>query len=449
MNAVRLIYLAAGGALCVFFGLFAVTSINEKKPRAAVISAAILVAIGLVWFGVYFLFSPSDYILIAPLVLIAIVTILYFFPIGALKTLNIGDTNQKVDERDTIFAKEEYLPGTAKYMTYYAMRPEYKMIDDRIRNLPSLLSPGGRYYDPVRSSRVKSIFGMIRKMTTQVDGEVSKTCLEVNPVEMTAKVKGFTRRLGADEVGIAKLNQMYVYSHVGRGPERWGTPIENNHQFAIVFSLEMDYADVETAPHLPLTEQSAKQYLKGAQISISLAEYIRNLGYPARAHISDSNYQIMLPPVAHDAGLGELGRIGYLISPKFGARIRLAAVTTNLPLIPDKPIMFGVQDFCSKCLKCAMNCPVGAIPKGSKVVVRGVEKWLVDVTKCIYYWRMVGTDCGICMKVCPYSHPPTFIHNLIRTGISRSSFARVVSVWGDDLFYGKQAKYDRFLNSWH
>ena len=200
----------------------------------------------------------------------------------------------------------------------------------------------------------------------------------------------------------------------------------------------MDYDRLETAPRLPTVLESAERYLDVARISVSMARYIRALGYPARAHISDSNYQIMLPPVAYDAGLGELGRHGYLISPRYGSRIRLGAVTTDLPLNTDKPISFGVQDFCDKCLKCADNCPPAAIERGSVSDVKGVHKWQLDIMRCLHFWRVVGTDCGLCMKVCPFSHPPTLIHNLVRAGIRRSAVARTVSVWGDNLLYGKR-----------
>jgi len=202
----------------------------------------------------------------------------------------------------------------------------------------------------------------------------------------------------------------------------------------------MDYAHVEAAPGLAITEETARQYLRGAQISITLADYLRSRGYPARAHIAGSNYQIMLPPVAHDAGLGELGRMGYLISPKLGARVRLGAVTTDLPLVTDRPIAFGVQDFCDKCLKCTLNCPSGAIPTRGQTEVRGVHKWPLNADKCLYYWRKVGTDCGLCMRVCPYSHPPALVHNVVRAGIRRSSLARQVALWGDDVFYGRKTK---------
>jgi reductive dehalogenase len=249
------------------------------------------------------------------------------------------------------------------------------------------------------------------------------------------------RHLGADEVGTALLNPMYVYSHVGRGPEPYGAAINNTHKFAIAFTLEMNYANVEAAPDLPITEESAAKYLKGAMISLALAQYIRDLGYPARAHISGSNYQIMLPPVAYDAGLGELGRHGYLISPRFGARVRLGAVTTDLPLIAGKQITFGVKDFCEKCLRCALNCPSASIPKGSTENIRGVCKWPLNIESCFRYWRLIGTDCGLCMKVCPYSHPESLVHNLVRAGIKRSVFARRISTYGEDFFYGKKVKF--------
>jgi ferredoxin len=109
-------------------------------------------------------------------------------------------------------------------------------------------------------------------------------------------------------------------------------------------------------------------------------------------------------------------------------------------MVIDKPIAFGVQDFCTKCQKCADNCPPSAIPSGEKEIIRGVEKWVIDPMKCLHYWRVAGSDCGLCMKVCPYSHPSTFAHDLVRAGIKRSAIARSVSIWGDDLLYGRSVK---------
>jgi reductive dehalogenase len=374
---------------------------------------------------------------------ILLIVFLFFLPIGHTHSIKLARVTEQVDERDIMFAREEYQPGTEKYKVYYTLRPENKITDDRIRALPELCAPGGRYYDPDKSNRAEAIFRTIKDMVNDVDGDVNPQKLNRTPEEFTRTIKDFALYLGADEVGIAKLNPAWVYSRVGRGPEPWGKPIENNHKYAIAFTLEMDYQQVEGAPLTPITEESARQYLSGASISLALAEYIRSMGYPARAHISGSNYQIMLPPVAYDAGLGELGRFGYLISARFGARVRLGAVTTDLTLIPDKPVKLGVQNFCESCKRCAEVCPSGSIPRGKKVDIRGVGKWPLQMETCFHYWRVIGTDCGLCMKVCPFSHPPNLVHNMVRAGIKRSSFARKISIYGEDLFYGPAKKYKR------
>ncbi len=441
MSIIDLIFIAAGAVMALLLAAFAWTSILESRPRAAFIGMGFLICFSTVWFGGFSILSPSDSIVVITLAVIAIPVILFFMPLGASKPIEIGEITEQVDERDVMFSREEYNSGSEKYNSYYAMRPENKEVDDKLRELPELMAPGGKYYDPVRSPYTDAIFKVIHGMVTEVDGEIEPVKSKSSPETMTARIKQFAHHLGADEVGIAPLNPMYLYSHVGRGPEPWGAPIDNSHKYVIVFTLEMKYDHVEAAPSLPITEESAAQYLRGTMISLALAQYIRDLGYPARAHISGSNYQLMLPPVAHDAGLGELGRHGYLISPRFGARIRIGAVTTDLPLITDKPIVFGVQDFCDRCLRCADNCPSASIPRGGKTDVKGVRKWPLQVESCLRYWRLIGTDCGLCMKVCPFSHPPSLVHNLVRVGIKRSSFARWISAYGEDFFYGKKVKF--------
>ncbi len=441
MNVFKIIYFAVG----ILYGLggafFIVSSILEKKQRAVLSSYIITGLFILGWFGGGLILDIGITASILLSLLILLLTALFFIPIGKNSTIDISETDERVDERDIMFAREEYAPGESKYETYYFLNPESKMIDDKIRNLPKLLTPGGRYYVPGQSEYISSIFHIIRSLTDKVDGEISENQKVSDQDEISSFLKQAIKKMGADDVGITDLNPAYVYSHVGRGPQPWGSEIKNNHRYAIMFTLEMEYDKVESAPGLPITHETAVRYFECAMISIEIARYIRSLGYSARAHIAGSNYQIMLPPVAYDAGLGELGRMGYLISPRFGARIRLGGVTTDLPLLTDKPVSFGVQDFCEKCLKCAFNCPSSAISKKKKERVRGVSKWPLNIEKCMLYWRIAGTDCGLCMKTCPYSHPPTLIHNIVRKTISRSAVARRIAIHADDLLYGRKAEY--------
>lgn len=483
MTPIELCYPIFGLIVAAQLVLLAITCVREQRGRAAGKTGLLLVLFSVVWTGWYLVVGAQSALLIIPPAVLLLGAVAFYWPTGKPEPLTIGTITGRVDERNVAFAREEYKPGTERYNEYYAAHPELRAIDDRMRRLPELLAPGAKYYERKIAAQVKSDFREIEAMTTEVDGAVagkissppqtgfeaatrrptlgeagsrhgaqegrqdpthhlgdSSKCPTVEVTEMSAWVKHELDKMGADETGVAKLNPMYVYSYVGRGPESWGQPIVNTHKFAIMFTLEMDYFEVEQAPRLPITRETARRYKQAAEISINLARRIREMGFPARAHIAGSNYQIMLPPVAHDAGLGELGRMGYLISPKFGARVRLGAITTDLPLISDKPITFGVQDFCSKCLKCSTNCPAGAIPSGTKTNVRGVEKWPLNVEQCIHYWRAIGTDCGLCMKVCPYSHPPTFFHNLVRAGCRRSSLARRIAIWADDFLYGRKLR---------
>ena len=440
MSFAELVYLVVGMLVEGLLLVLAVSSTIERRGRALLLCVLAMILIGGGWYGWYALLASESLWLLLPPTLVLLGSLVFFLPFRSSQALKIGCINEQVDERDVMFSREEYQPGTERYETYYAAHPEHKAADDRMRRLPELLEPGGRYYDKQTADPIDAVFDKIVALATQVDGQTSPRREESDAGEATATIKAEALKMGADDVGIAELNPMFVYSHVGRGPEPWGRPIVNDHQYAIVFALEMDYYEVEQAPRLPITRETAKQYLRAAEISVALARRIRERGYAARAHIAGSNYQIMMPPVAHDAGLGELGRMGYLISPKYGARIRLGAITTELPLLPDRPITFGVQDFCEQCLKCAINCPSGAIPADGRRPVRGVEKWPLNVEKCLHYWRAIGTDCGLCMKVCPYSHPSTLIHNLVRAGCRRSSIARRLSIWGDDLFYGRKLR---------
>ncbi len=437
-----IVHILVGLGSVVFFLLFSMASRRERRPRALRISLIAAAAVAIVWALPPLLRAPA-WIAAAMDLGVLIFGVLFFAPIGKTRPIAPNGPIERVDERDAMFSREDYLPGDGRYEAYYERRPELKAIDDRIRRLPRLLAPGGLLYDPVLSTQADAIFKICDRMVGIVDGPVAERpedAPQPDPARLTAEVAAAVEGMGAAEVGVCELDPAWVYSHVGRGPEPWGAPIEPRHRYAIVFTLEMDFDKVEQAPAVATTWESARQYLNESVIAVTLAQWIRDMGFPARAHVSGSNYQVMLPPLAVAAGLGELGRLGYFISRRKGARVRLGAVTTDLPLIPNAPEGargFGAREFCEVCKRCADICPAGAIPRGGMETVRGVEKWPMRTESCLHYWRVLGTDCGLCMKICPYSHPETFVHRVVRTGIARSAFARRVAVLGEDLFYGR------------
>jgi len=184
--------------------------------------------------------------------------------------------------------------------------------------------------------------------------------------------------------------------------------------------------------------ETAKQYVEMTRVAVQLAAAIRFIGYSARAHF-EGDYQVIVPLIARDAGLGEIGRISILITPHSGPRVRIAVITTDLDLIPDqRKDSAAVIDFCTICRKCAENCPSKAIPFDERQEVDGAIRWKINADACYIYWNTSGVDCALCVAVCPYSHPNNPGHNIIRWGVAKSGFLRRVAHRMDDLLYGRK-----------
>jgi len=426
--------------LLVLLGLsgFAVISHGERERRA--VAVALLVAVG--GSAPFFVtaFAPAAVrvcVLAAVAALGLAAGLLWFLPIGGSRT-GQGRPARRVDERDVMFARARLKPGSPQYETYYAMRPDNREQDDRTRSLPGLLSPDAAKADPVQFAAAHASFAMTEALRDEVDGAVAPRQVALSASEMTVIVKRAALQFGAREVGITQLQPYHVYTHVGRGTGNWGEPIVLDHRWAIAVAVEMDHAVMRLAPEAPVVAESARQYVESAKIGIAVASMIRALGYPARAHI-DGNYRVIAPLVARDAGLGEIGRMGILMTPRLGPRVRLAVVTTDVPLMPDPPgDDLSVIDFCFACRKCSDNCPSGSIPSGEPEPIDGGYRWSINPDSCFRYWNVIGTDCGRCMTVCPYSHPDSVAHNLVRGAVRRSGAARRGVLWLDDLFYGRR-----------
>jgi ferredoxin len=432
--------LLVGLAVLLGFAAFAVVSVREREQRAALTALVLAVAGSLPFFlGTVFPLAIQTGGLAGLVVLSLATVVLWFLPIGT-SSQSGGRPSRRVDERNIMFARARLVPGSEEFEIYYALRPEHRESDDRFRSLPGLLSPDAPAAEPVAFGAAEASFAVTEALREEVDGPVAAERIERPAPEMAATLEQLALRHGACDVGITRLQPYHVYTHIGRGTGTWGEPIQLDHRWAIVFTVEMDHSTMRTAPAAPVVAESARQYVESAKIAIQLATLIRSLGYPARAHI-DGNYRVIAPLVARDAGLGEIGRIGILMTPRLGPRVRLGVVTTDLPLVADRPgDDRSVLDFCAVCKKCAENCPTGSIPYGDRESVDGGLRWAIDADSCFRYWNAVGTDCGRCMTVCPYSHPDTTAHNLVRWATRSSGAARRGALWLDDLFYGRRPR---------
>lgn len=287
---------------------------------------------------------------------------------------------------------------------------------------------------------------MRNAMMPLVDGMIAaqKAPIPTDPALLTRHIKEAAYFLRADAVGVCELPRYAIYSHKFdfMKPDAGEVPIELNHKYAIPILIDQDCrtSQAYTGSDWISNAMSMMSYATSGFIAIILADYIRRLGYPAKAHYAPF-YDVVLPPIILLSGLGEMSRIGdSVLHPFLGPRFKGAVVTTDLPLLPDKPIDFGLQDFCSKCKKCARECPSGAISDGGKEMFNGYEKWPMDKKRCtgMRVGNQRGSGCGTCIKVCPWSKPYTPFHRAVGWAMRHSGIARSLAIWGDDfLGYGK------------
>lgn len=301
-----------------------------------------------------------------------------------------------------MFARANYKKDTLAYKDYYAKNPEKKGIDDSLRNRPGLLEEGTTTYNQLNSPIAGSGFDFLRDIKDLCEGEVSPHKIDGSSDIFTKKIKGIASLYGACMVGITKLEDKHIYTHRGRFEENYGDEVNLNHEYAIAFACEMDLDMINRAPMISEVISTSKSYVDVAIIGMILSYYIRSLGYEARNHI-DANYLVMPALIGEDAGLGQIGRNSILTNKDYGSRFKLGVVTTNLPLDIDEKVDFGLDDFCKVCKKCALTCPSQSLSRGNKFNQDKQYNWTVDVESCYSKWRYYGTDCGMCISVCPFS----------------------------------------------
>lgn len=296
----------------------------------------------------------------------------------------------------------------------------------------------GRFMEKAPLSH--ALLNMAHALHPIVDGPVapSQASWLDDPAANARHLKETAYFLRADMVGICELPPYAVFTH-----NRWdGAPVECNHKYAFAILVDQDWktADAFDGRDWISNAMSFVAYSNSGFIACVLADYLRNLGFSARAHHA-MNYQVVVPPILLWAGLGEMSRMGdVVLNPFLGPRFKAAVVTTDFPLAIDNPIDFGLQDFCAKCKKCARECPSGAISDGDKVMHNGYEKWPVDVQKCtsMRVGNQRGSGCGTCIKVCPWNKPFTPFHRLVGWGMRELPWVRNLAVVADDwMGYGK------------
>jgi epoxyqueuosine reductase len=230
------------------------------------------------------------------------------------------------------------------------------------------------------------------------------------PADLTRRLKERARELGFGAVGVTRYEPKYTFAqHAQR--EAGNT--------VVICLLEQNADATEATPSVRSNRAAYDTESESVLLACRLAGFLSKEGYRARAH---GTHEGLMIPYAVDAGLGQLGLNGQLLTPAAGSRCRIAMLTTEAPLVLDRPVDYGVHKVCDACQACVRRCPAGAIP-ATRAKYRGVEKAKINTARC--YPVVARADgCGICMKVCPAQ----------RFGITRlvEEFARTGRILGRD-----------------
>jgi epoxyqueuosine reductase len=249
----------------------------------------------------------------------------------------------------------------------------------------------------------------------------------ISTAELTQAVRERAAELGISAIGVAVYDAKYTFV------EYAGREVGDR---VIVCALEDEYEVSQTIPSVHAEREVYRTAAQLMDLAISLAEFLRSLGYQSRAQ--DAGGEAMTIHYGVAAGLGQLGLNGQLLTPFAGSRCRLLLITTDAPLDFDQPVDFGIPAICDSCRACVERCPAGAIPARRRMY-RGVEKAKLNTKRC---WPVVARaeGCAICMKVCPIQKYglPKVVEEYRRSGtvLGRGTDELEGYTWIDGRHYG-------------
>lgn len=209
----------------------------------------------------------------------------------------------------------------------------------------------------------------------------------VDPQQLTADLEAEARRIGVSAIGFAANSELYTFQETD-APQL---------PTVVVVIVEQDWELTQTAPSVPAEMAAFHGYAEGMQRTAQLSGWLTARGF--RAIPQGFPGDGMTIHYAVEAGLGQLGLNGQLLTPQAGSRCRILLLTTDAPLVHGTPRDFGIHGVCDECRACVRNCPVGAIPQTRKQY-RGVTKAKLNTGRCLPV-VVQAAGCAVCMKVCP------------------------------------------------
>lgn len=217
--------------------------------------------------------------------------------------------------------------------------------------------------------------------------------------QLQEEIKSFAQELGADLIGFCAL-------------ESQTAKLCKNLTHAVSVAVKLSDAVLSTIEDSPTFAYFQHYRTANAlldSITFRIARKIEEYGFSAlpvaasQSQGKNNPYRGVIPhkTVAVLSGLGFVGKSGLFLSEKYGSKVRLGTILTNMPVESEFPV---IQNGCGDCQICANACPTGAI-FGQLPSSDGDRN--IDPEKCSKYMKEHfqdvgrGSVCGICVKVCP------------------------------------------------
>jgi ferredoxin len=188
--------------------------------------------------------------------------------------------------------------------------------------------------------------------------------------ELEEKIKEFARKAGANLVGIAGPGRFEGPPSINPAYEMRGA--KSIVSIAVPLNVGAIYEFLGKVSPLPHNMDHTKVYQKIHRLSREIADYIRSLGYKAKAVRPNNTYRrswdpfINRPTFSHRfgavvSGLGAFGLSGNIVTKEYGAAVVLGTIVTNAKLTSDPalPARSVMDNRCTACRLCDKSCSMG------------------------------------------------------------------------------------------
>ncbi|MBU0491155.1 MAG: hypothetical protein KKA73_14650 [Chloroflexi bacterium] len=301
--------------------------------------------------------------------------------------MNLAEIPMSVMQKlgiDRMWALEDALAARPDGLHATADSPE------RFEIMTEIIKRGYKRPDSLRAMphMAASVIGILRSLQT-VDKNPAQPRTHISEAGL-AKLEAYARSVGIDDIGYARLSPELVFKNKAV-----------LHENAIVLTMEMDKGRIDTSPSEQSFIEVHETYHHLGRAANQIAGWLRKRGYSTHAGPALMGLALY-PPLGQQAGLGWRGLHGLLITPRFGPRVRLAAVFTsieNLPPCSENPHGW-IEEYCNLCHRCAKECPPQAILEQPIVHANG-RVTCTETDKCFPYFAQ-NYGCSICIRVCPF-----------------------------------------------